>query len=180
MTTMSAQQQCQQQQLCVSRPCVCCLRLHFLSSDRVRLTGALIQRRNRQTRTQFISGVPVGFTTLVQRQCLQAKTHKATCHAANATRSHRSVPRALVFSQGVVRVGVGGVLPSFCMGNPQRRAHMAHCLTKASTCRRVNVMLALKGPGMYDCYGGGHRGGSPPFKQRREKKWKKTRWASVN
>lgn len=115
MTTMSAQQQCQQQQLCVSRPCVCCLRLHFLSSDRVRLTAALIQRRNRQTRTQFISGaarhVPVGSTTLVQRQCLQAKTHKATCHAANATQSHRSVPRALVFSQGVVRVGVGGCFP---------------------------------------------------------------------
>lgn len=65
---------------------------------------------------------------------------------------------------------VGGVFPSFCMGNPRQCVHMAHCLTKASTCHRVNVMLALKGPGMYVCYGRGNWGGSPPFKQRGEKK----------
>lgn len=59
---------------------------------------------------------------------------------------------------------------SFCMGNSRQCVHMAHCLTKASTCHWVNVVLALEGPGMYVCYGGGHWGGSPSFKQSREKK----------
>lgn len=63
----------------------------------------------------------------------------------------------------------GGGVSLLLVGIPRQRVHMAHCLTKASTCHRVNVMLALKGPGMYVCYEGGNWGGSPPFKQRRKK-----------
>lgn len=158
MTSMSVQGQ---QQLCVSQPSVRCLRLRFLTD------GCLIQERNRH-----ISGeaqhVPTGSTNLVQCSICKPRSH-LSC-------GEWDVITLICFREDSLSLGggeMGGSVSLLLVGNPPQCVHMvAHCLTKAATCHRVNVMLALKGPGMYVCYGGGNWGGSLPFKQRR-KKWKR-------
>lgn len=134
-----------------SQPSVCCLRLHFLSSDRVRLTAASSSRG-----TDILAPVFASRDAQSHLSCGKEDVITSICFCEDSSSS--------------LRGGWWGVFPSFCMGKSRQCVHIAHCLTKASTCHRVNVMLALKGPGMYVCYGGGNWGGSPPFKQRRGKK----------